>query len=371
MHMYVHPAPPDPRDPDGGDTVADPQPTTLLVSTRDGLRLLERRPDRWECSGPLLPGFDVAHAVRDPRDGALWAAATDPDGRPGVWRSADDGATWECPGGPFAGERAWHVRPGRNGDVWAGVMPAALLRSHDHGRSWQPVAGLNDHPSRPEWWPGGGGLCLHTILLPDGQEDRVYAGISVAGLFRSDDGGATWNPANEGTVGMAEDYASWTGQPASHPGVHRCVHKVVVHPSRPETLFMQAHVGVYRSDDGGQSWRDIGATLPSPFGFPIAAAPDPGPEGCRIWVIPQDMETLRTPDGLVVWRSTDGGATWEAGRTGLPGGQHNVLRDAMAADGRGVWFGATSGVVYGSADGGESWDVLAEDLGRIQAVEIG
>ncbi len=163
---------------------------------------------------------------------------------------------------------------------------------------------LTSDEEREEWDVSGphfAGWEIYHLKGSPADPNRLYAS-QTSGWFgqmiqRSDDGGATWDPANEGTVGMAEDYASWIGQPANHPGVHRCVHKVVVHPSRPETLFMQAHVGVYRSDDGGTSWQDIGASLPSPFGFPIAAAPDPGPAGCRVWVIPQDMETLRTPDG--------------------------------------------------------------------------
>ena len=227
----------------------------VLVGSRAGLFLLE--PDAgWACRGPLLPGLDVSHAVRDRRDGTLWAAANDAGGHARVCRSDDGGATWD--GGALPGERAWHVREGRNGEVYAGVKPAGLLRSDDRGRSWQPVLGLNDHPTRGEWWEGGAGLVLHTILLPPGRNGRIYAGISVAGLFRSDDGGATWCEA----------------------------------------------------------------------------------------------------------------------RAGLPAGEHNVLRDAMAASGGAgveptVVFGTTAGTLYASRDGGERWEAVASGLGRIQSVEAG
>jgi hypothetical protein len=346
----------------------------VLVGSRAGLFLLE--PDAgWACRGPLLPGLDVSHAVRDRRDGTLWAAANDAGGHARVCRSDDGGATWD--GGALPGERAWHVREGRNGEVYAGVKPAGLLRSDDRGCSWQPVLGLNDHPTRGEWWEGGAGLVLHTILLPPGRNGRIYAGISVAGLFRSDDGGASWATANEGTTSMAEVYASEFGLGrARHHGVHRCVHKVAIHPTAPDTLFMQAHDGVYRSDDGGSSWVDIGGGLPSRFGFPIATAADAGPAGCAVWVVPQHEETLRTAGRLAVWRSVDGGATWCEARAGLPAGEHNVLRDAMAASGGAgveptVVFGTTAGTLYASRDGGERWEAVASGLGRIQSVEAG
>jgi photosystem II stability/assembly factor-like uncharacterized protein len=242
-------------------------------------------------------------------------------------------------------------------------MLATLLRSDDRGATWQDVPGSNHHSSRPEWWAGGGGLCLHTILLPEGQPGRMYAGISVAGFFRSDDDGETWSPANEGTVSMSDIFAEEAGQPADHPGVHRCVHKVVLDPRNPETLYMQQHVGVYRSDDGGQSWRDIGGTLPSPFGFPIASAPANG-AGCQVWVIPENGETLRTDDG---------GETWLPSVNGLTKGEHNVLRESMAADTldpAGVYFGTTNGTLYASTDGGAHWLPLTEGLPRIQSVEV-
>jgi photosystem II stability/assembly factor-like uncharacterized protein len=360
--------------------MADPVTTgvLLLAGTKDGAYLLRSDANRaeWSVSGPFLTRHDVTHVVRDSRDGVLWAAANPRRGAPAIFHSGDGGETWRQCGELPACERAWHVRPGRvgeNGRVWAGVMPARLLRSDDRGMTWHDVPGLNAHPSRPEWWPGGGGLCMHTIILPEGQPGRVYAGISVAGFFRSDDDGETWSPANEGTSSMAEMVAAETGTLVQHPGVHRCVHKVVPDPSNPETLYMQQHEGVFRSDDGGRNWQDIGGALPSPFGFPIAAAPGSGPAGCSVWVIPENNETIRTDDRLRVWRTDDGGQTWTPNVNGLPKGQHNVLREGMAADAldpAGVYFGTTGGALYASADGGAHWQAIIEGLPRIQSVEV-
>jgi photosystem II stability/assembly factor-like uncharacterized protein len=350
----------------------------IQIGTKDGVYLLraDGERDEWRVSGPSLVRHDVCHVVRDSR-GTLWAAANPRDGAPAIFLSEDEGETWQRCGDLPACERAWHVRPGRsdeNGRVWAGVMPATLLRSDDRGQTWQDVPGLNAHPSRPEWWPGGGGLCMHTVILPEGQPGRVYAGISVAGFFRSDDDGETWSPANEGTSSMAEFVATeFFGGKVEHPGVHRCVHKVVLDPTNPETLYMQQHEGVYRSDDGGRSWHDIGGGLPSPFGFPVAAAPGSGLAGCSVWVIPENGETIRTDDALRVWRSDDGGESWTPSVNGLPKGKHNVLREGMAADmlqPAGVYFGTTGGTLYASKDGGAHWTPIVEGLPRTQSVEV-
>lgn len=352
----------------------------VLVGAKDGAYLLRAGAGRreWQASGPFLAGYDVCHLVRDDRDGTLWAAANPRrEGSPAIFRSADEGESWTQCGDLAACEKAWHVRPGRrgeNGRVWAGIMPATLLRSDDRGATWQDVPGLNAHPSRPEWWPGGGGLCMHTVILPEGQPGRMYAGVSVAGFFRSDDDGHTWMPANEGTRSMAALFAEELGKPAEHPGVHRCVHKVVPDPSNPETLYMQQHEGVFRSDDGGRTWRDIDGALPSPFGFPIAAARGSGPAGCSVWVIPENEETIRTEeDGIRVWRTEDGGATWTPSVNGLPKGKHNVLREGMAADTLdpvGVYFGTTGGLLYNSLDGGAHWTRIGDALPSIRSVEV-
>jgi photosystem II stability/assembly factor-like uncharacterized protein len=296
----------------------------ILAGTNDGLFLLrsDRGRAEWRISGPFLPGHDVTHAVRDSRDGELWAAANPRDGAPSIFHSADEGESWTRCGDLPACERAWHVRPGRrgeNGRVWAGVMPATLLRS--------------------------------------------------------DDDGETWIPANEGTRSMAEMVAAeMPGGKVEHPGVHRCVHKVALDPNNPETLYMQQHEGVFRSDDGGRTWRDIGSALPSPFGFPVAAAPGEGPAGCSVWVIPENDETIRTTaEGLRVWRTDNGGESWTPSVNGLPTGEHNVLREGMAADTlnpAGVYFGTTAGTLYASADRGAHWRPIAEGLPRIQSVEV-
>ena len=361
--------------------MADPatDDVLLLAGTNDGAFLFRSRlaRDNWQVTGPILPGHDVTHILRDGRDGELWAAANPGEGSSAIFHSDDHGESWTKYGDLPECERAWHVRPGRrgeNGRVWAGIMPATLLRSDDRGRTWHDVPGLNAHPSRAEWWPGGGGLCLHTIILPEGQPGRVYAGVSVAGFFRSDDDGETWVSANEGTRSMAEMIAAETGSPVAHPGVHRCVHKVAPDPGNPETLYMQQHEGVFRSDDGGLTWREIGQGLPSRFGFPVTTAPSSGPAGCRVWVIPENDETIRTDEdaGLRVWHTDDGGDTWTPSTNGLPSGPHNVLREGMATDHldpAGVYFGTTTGTLYASTDGGANWRVIAEGLPRIQSVE--
>lgn len=346
----------------------------LLVATERGLFLYRSDQERteWERTGPFLAPFDVHHAALDPRDGSIWAAANGDGAR--VYRSHDLGETWESMGDPFACDLVWHVEPGRPEEpetVYAGVMPAALYRSDDSGRTWQLVEGLTGHPSRNEWWPGGGGLCLHTIVLPPDRPERIFVAISVAGVFRSDDGGASWQPRNEGLPGFFEEYRSEAGAEIAHPEVHRCVHKLVCHPDDPDVLFQQNHLGVFRSDDAGDTWRSINAGLPSSFGFPIAIGAGSQP---AIFVIPQDENLLRTKDHLAVWHSRDGGDTWIEGSAGLPAGEHNALREGMAADAlnpTGVYFGTTRGMLYASSDGGESWQSLAEGLPRIRSIKVG
>ncbi len=345
--------------------------TTILVSSRDGLFLIGRDGGESAVRGPLLNGHDVSHARRDPATGDLWAAATRGE-QAAIWRSSDDGATWACPAGPLDAERAWHVFPTGRGTVWAGAQPAQLLRSDDGGATWQGVPGLNEHPSTVEWTPGGAGLILHTILHDPARPDRVIVAISSAGAFRSTDGGVTWDPANDGTTSFADMFKAFTGNDAEHPGVHRCVHKITPDPTNPDRYFMQSHDGMYRSDDGGATWIDISEGLPSRFGFGIAAAPHDGPAGSAVWVIPQSNETLRTVDGITVWRSLDGGASWTPQRNGLPcDGDYMILRDAMAADAGGVYAGSSDGTLWASRDAGETWRALATGLGRIQAVELG
>ncbi|MEA2596844.1 MAG: hypothetical protein QOF01_3313, partial [Thermomicrobiales bacterium] len=274
----------------------DGERVVVLAATKDGLYHFTSDTERrnWERSGPFFTGCDVSHASFDPRDGSLWAAANNGDAR--VYRSANLGGTWEAMGDPLPAELVWHVEPGSAEEpktVFAGIMPAALYRSDDGGTTWRPIEGLNGHETRGEWYGGGGGLCLHTIILPEKRPGRIYAGISCAGLFRSDDDGVTWYPVNEGVADFAE--MAFPDGPVSHPGVHRCVHKAVVHPANPDVLFQQNHLGAYRSGDGGLTWQSINAGLPTDFGFPIAVGTGPQPS---IFVIPEDGNTIRTPGRL-------------------------------------------------------------------------
>jgi hypothetical protein len=348
--------------------------TQVLVGTANGaVRFVARASGGWERIDAGLAGSDVSAVMRDPRDGRWLAAANTPDG-PRVLTSADAGATWSTAGGPFAAESIWQVAPGRAdrpGELFAGLMPAELWRSSDAGATWAEVRALSGHPSRKEWFSGAAGLCLHTILVDDETPGRIYVGISAAGIFRSDDDGATWTPANDGTEALAEAILQ-SARPdvaIEWSTIHRCTHKVAMHPTRPGWLVQQDHLGVYRSEDAGVSWIDLTAELPSPYGFGIAIG---GGETPAIWVIPQDIEKIHTTERLSVWRSDDLGATWRETTAGLPVGQHSVQRDALTSDGGDpatVAFGTTKGTLYLSRDG-ETWETVAEGLPRIRSVRF-
>ena len=304
----------------------------VLAGTKDGVYLLRSDSEReeWRVSGPSLTRHDVCHVVRDSR-GTLWAAANPRDGSPAIFRSEDEGETWLRCGELPACERAGMSAPAapmRMAGSGPEVMPATLLRSDDRGQTWQDVPGLNAHPSRPEWWPGGGGLCMHTVILPEGQPGRVYAGISVAGFFRSDDDGETWTPP---TRERRRWRSSWPeffgGNWASRRPPLRA--KVVLDPTNPETLYMQQHEGVYRSDDGGRVGTISGAVSLT-VRVPVAAAPGTGPAACSVWVIPENGETIRTDDALRVWRTDDGGEAGHRRSTVCP----REAQRAARGDGR-------------------------------------
>ena len=302
-------------------------------------------------------------------------------------RSDDGGRSWESVDNRFAYEgdpgthqwydgtphpwefaRVWHLEPSLHEPdvVYAGVEDAALFRSDDAGKSWRELPGLREHGSGPHWQPGAGGMCLHTILQHPKDPARLFIAISSAGAFRSDDAGASWKPINRGLV------SEQIPDPAAEVG--HCVHRIAMHPARPDVLFMQKHWDVMRSDDAGESWREVSGNLPSDFGFPIdvhAHEPD------TIYVVPIKSDSEHyPPDGkLRVYRSRTGGNEWEALTNGLPQRDYyvNVLRDAMAVDALdpcGIYFGTSGGQVYVSPDAGDTWSAIVRDLPAVLSVEV-
>ncbi len=268
---------------------------------------------------------------------------------------------------PWEFKRVWHLEPSLTDPdtVYAGVEDAALFRTTDGGQSWHELPGLRTHESGPKWSPGAGGMGLHTILLDPADSQRIYIAISAAGVFRTDDGGATWKPINRGL------HSQYIPNPTAEVG--HCVHRIAMHLSRPNVLFMQKHWDVMRTDDAGESWHEISGNLPTDFGFPIevhAHEPD------TVYVVPIKSDSEHyVPDGkLRVYRSRTGGNEWEPLTNGLPQRDCyvNVLRDAMSADGLdpcGVYFGTTGGQVYASPDGGDRWSCLVHDLPTVLSVE--
>jgi hypothetical protein len=366
----------------------------VLVGTRKGAFVLasdEGRRD-WTVDGPHFTGWEIYHLKGSPADpDRLWASQSNAWFGQVVQRSDDGGRSWMPVGNTFAYDdsagrspgthqwydgtphpwefaRVWHLEPSLSepDTVYAGVEDAALFRSTDGGQTWTELSGLRGHPSGPQWQPGAGGLCLHTIVLDPSNEQRLFTAISAAGAFRSDDAGVTWSAINKG---LHSD-----GIPDPDAEVGHCVHKLALHPSRPQTLYMQKHWDVMRSDDAGQSWREISGDLPSDFGFPIDVhAHEPE----TVYVVPITSDSQHVPpDGrLRVYRSRTGGGEWEPLTDGLPQ-EHcyvNVLRDAMAVDRLdecGVYVGTTGGQVYCSPDGGDSWAPIVRDLPPVLSVEV-
>jgi photosystem II stability/assembly factor-like uncharacterized protein len=339
----------------------------LPVGTRKGLFLL-RSDDRqsWDVEGPLLPGWAIYHAIVDQRDGTLHAATNNAFYGATVHRSKDLGRTWERAeelGLPEDGElklnATWHIEPGRDSELWLGGDPGVLFRSDDGGKTWELNRALFEHPTRASWNPGAGGLCTHSIQLVNG---TMYIAISAAGTFRSEDGGETWTPINKD---VAAEF-----MPDPYPEVGQCVHKLLVHPRHPERLWQQNHCGVYRSDDGGDSWQRLdGNGLPTSFGFPLALDPE---DPDVAYVIPeQSQEHHFTADGrLGVFRTKDAGASWELLSDGLPSQAWvAVLREGLAYDDDAIYFGTQSGSVWVAPRGGEHWTEVARDLPPILSVE--
>ncbi len=352
----------------------------LLVGTMKGAFLMRSSGarSRWEVGGPYFPGHSVYAMAYDGRAGRrrVWAS-TGSMHWGAVLRSSDDfGKSWTNPESAnvkFPVEtgaslkQVWQIRPGRKSEpdtLYCGVEPAALFESRDAGETWQLNQGLYDHPHRPQWQPGGGGLCLHTILPDPSNPRRMLIAISTGGVYRSDDGGRTWQARSKG---VRADFL-----PDKYPEFGQCVHKIVHHASRPERLFLQNHWGLYRSDDGGDSWRDIAKDVPSDFGFCMAMHPH---DGETVYILPIESDEFRcTPEGkLRVYRTRDGGGSWEPLTRGLPqkDALETVLRDAMATDTMnpaGVYFGTRNGAIYGSADGGASWSVIRSGLPAVVCV---
>ena len=386
----------------------------LLVGTRKGAFVLTSDGTRkhWDISGPHFAGWEMYHLKGSPVDpNRIYASQTSGWFGQIIQRSDDGGKTWSQPGTPpgeptttpdgmpkgesnkfvydtspetgkpltthqwydgsqrpWEFKRVWHLEPSLTDPdtVYAGVEDAALFRSTDGGQTWQELSGLRSAKGSL-WQPGAGGMCLHTILLDANHPDRIFVAISAAGTFRTDDGGKTWRPVNRGLKSQFE-------LPDPDADVGHCVHRIAMHPSRPNVLFMQKHWDVMRSDDAGESWHEISGNLPTDFGFPIDVhrhEPD------TIYVVPIKSDSLHyPPDGkLRVYRSRTGGNEWEALTKGLPQRDCyvNVLRDAMAVDSLdscGLYFGTTGGQVYASANGGDSWEPIVRDLPAVFSVEV-
>ena len=352
----------------------------LLVGTMKGAFIFRSGGRRdWEVGGPYFPGSAVYALGYDARGARhrVWAGPNSMHWG-GMLQSSDDfGKTWTDPveanvkfpeGTGAALKQNWQIAPGREAEpdtLYCGVEPAALFVSRDAGAPWSLVDGLWNHPQRPRWQPGGGGLCLHTILLDPERLEDIRVAISTAGVYATDDGGTTWRPSNKG---VRADFL-----PEKYPEFGQCVHKVAQSKRKPERMFLQNHWGLYRSDDRGENWIDIANGVPSDFGFPMAIHPE-NPD-CA-WIVPLESDMFRcTPEGkLRPYRTRNAGASWEPLSNGLPqsGAYETVLRDALAVDPLdrvGVYFGTRSGKVFGSADEGDAWSELVDGLPPVISVK--
>jgi photosystem II stability/assembly factor-like uncharacterized protein len=362
----------------------------VLVGTRKGAFVLksDEKRESWKIEGPLFGGWEVYHLKGSPADpNRVYASQSTGWFGQLIQRSDDGGQTWQAVGNQFEYEgvpgthqwydgtphpwefaRVWHLEPSLTDPdtVYAGVEDAALFRSVDGGQTWEELAGLRRLDSGPAWQPGAGGLCLHTIIQDPQDSDRLIVAISAAGAFRSDDGGTTWRPINRGLHSE--------GIPDPEAEVGHCVHHIAMHPSRPGVLFMQKHWDVMRSDDAGDSWREVSGNLPTDFGFAIDVHAHE-PETIYVVPIKSDSEHYPLDGKLRVYRSRTGGEQWQELSRGLPPGDTyvNVLRDAMTVDALdpcGIYFGTSGGQVYGSSDSGDSWAPIVRDLPAVLSVEV-
>jgi hypothetical protein len=369
------------RKPSGKRQQKAPGDVLLIVGTVKGAFFFwsDKTRKTWRMDGPHFPGESVYAVAYDGRAGRQRAfAATRSFHWGSVLRASDDfGKHWTAPDRQnirFPQEsglslvQIWQIAPAGDNDpdtLYAGVEPSALFVSHDAGDSWSPVEGILKHPHRPRWTPGGGGLCLHTIIPPNGNSNRMTIAMSTGGVYRSDDGGKSWQPRN---AGIRAPFL-----PDKYPEFGQCVHKVVTHRERPNRLFAQNHWGLYRSDDGGDNWTDVANGVPSDFGFAMQMHPhDPD----TVFIVPLESDGFRcTPEAkLRVYRTTNAGKSWKPLTKGLP--QENafetVLRDGLAADTcdtAGVYFGTRSGKVFASSNEGESWQEIAGGLPAVVCVK--
>jgi hypothetical protein len=385
---------------DGHNLTSSNNKVLILVGTRKGAIIFSGDQGRktWQISDLMFKSWNVMHMTLDQRDRRLHAAVVHDVFGPSTHYSDDMGATWvqaaQVPvfsrpsrsGRPLGTPdearddntsrttpekvlKVWNITPGRYsepGVLYAGIEPGALFISHDRGQTWELNESLYDHPQRAEWFPGAGGLGLHTILLDPEDTNRMYVAVSTGGCYRSDDGGATWLPRNKN---VRTDFL-----PNKYPAFGQCVHKMALHPSNPEVIYQQNHCGVYRSDNAADDWIDIGKEgLPSRFGFPIVVHPH---EPKTIYVVLEESDDYRlsVDEQFTVWRSRDGGGSWQKLTNGLPARAYLVVfRQAMALDtldNPGVYVGTSTGQVFYSRDAGDSWEMLADFLPPVLSVEI-
>ena len=377
----------------------------VLVGTKKGAFILtsDGKRDKWDVSGPHFGGWEMYHLKGSPVDpNRIYASQSSGWFGQIIQRSDDGGKTWETPGGgptatpdgmpkgesnkfvyegevgkhlwydgtqhPWEFKRVWHLEPSLTDPdtVYAGVEDAALFKTTDGGHTWKELPALR-HTKGHLWQPGAGGMGLHTILLDRNNPKRIFVAISAAGVFRTDDGGETWKPATRG-LNITYELPDKTNE------VGHCVHRIAMHPARPNVLFMQKHWDVNRSDDGGESWHEVSGNLPSDFGFPIDVHAHE-PNTVYVVLIKSDSEHYPPDAKLRVYRSRTGGDEWEPLTKGLPQSDCyvNVLRDAMAVDSLdecGIYFGTTGGQVYASADSGDNWKPIVRDLPSVLSVEV-
>ena len=385
----------------------------VLVGTKKGAFILsaDGKREKWEVSGPHFAGWEIYHlkgSTVDPN--RIYCSQSSGWFGQIIQRSDDGGKTWFQPGTPpgetktpdgmpkgesnkfsydvsketgapltthqwydgtqhpWEFKRVWHLEPSHTDPnlVYAGVEDAAIFRSTDGGQNWNELSGLRGHGTGPQWQPGAGGMCLHTIILDKKNPNRIYIAISAAGAFRSDDAGKTWKPINQGLISQFI--------PDPNAEVGHCVHHVAMHPSRPDTLFMQKHWDVMRSDNAGDRWHEVSGNLPTDFGFVIDVHAHE-PETIYVAPIKSDSEHFVPDSKLRIYRSKSGGNEWEALTKGLPQSDCyvNILRDAMAVDSLdscGVYFGTSGGQVYASSNAGDSWMPIVRDLPAVLSVEV-